>query len=76
MSCRDYLPSLLKFCANPKDFVDSNQVTEMSKFFGMKGTELKKVRLMAAREEAKLANSDNANLESPFALTNSKQLDG
>jgi len=39
------------FCANPKDFVDSNQIIEMATFFGMKGTELKKVKQMAIRAE-------------------------
>jgi hypothetical protein len=40
-----------KFFDNPKDFVDSNQVIGMAKFFGMKGTELKRVKLMAERAE-------------------------
>jgi hypothetical protein len=51
MSCREFQPGLEKFCANPADFVNSNQVVQMATFFGMKGTELKKVKVMAAREE-------------------------
>jgi hypothetical protein len=51
MSCREFSPGIQKFCANPKDFVDSRQVIEMATFFGMKGTELKKVKLMAIRAE-------------------------
>jgi hypothetical protein len=51
MSCREFYPGIQKFCANPKDFVSSGQVIEMATFFGMKGTELKKVKLMAARAE-------------------------
>jgi hypothetical protein len=39
-----------KFCSNPNDFVDPRQIVEMAKFFGMKGTELKKVKVMASTE--------------------------
>jgi hypothetical protein len=52
MSCQDFGPTLEKFCANPKDFVSERQIIEMATFFGMKGTELKKVKLMASREES------------------------
>jgi hypothetical protein len=52
MSCRDFSPGMQKFCSNPNDFVDARQVTEMATFFGLKGTELKKVKLMAARAES------------------------
>jgi hypothetical protein len=51
MSCRDYDPGLERFCANPSDFVSAGQVVQMATFFGMKGTELKKVKVMASREE-------------------------
>ena len=51
MSCRDYYPGLQKFCDNPSDFVDSSQVIAMATYFGMKGTELKKVKLMGTRAE-------------------------
>ena len=51
MSCRDFGPGIEKFCSDPKDFVSSNQIVEMATFFGMKGTELKKVKLMANRAE-------------------------
>jgi hypothetical protein len=51
MSCREYYPGMQKFCANPNDFVDSGQIVQMAKFFGLKGTELKKVKLMATRAE-------------------------
>ena len=50
MSCREFGPGMAKFCSNPNDFVDPSQIVEMAKFFGMKGTELKKVKLMAATE--------------------------
>jgi hypothetical protein len=52
MSCRDFGPGLEKFCADPKDFVSESQIIEMATFFGMKGTELKKVKVMASREES------------------------
>jgi hypothetical protein len=48
MSCREFAPGIQKFCSNPKDFVNAQQVIDMAIYFGMKGTELKKVRHMAA----------------------------
>jgi hypothetical protein len=52
MSCREFDPSLEKFCSEPKDFVGHAQIVQMATFFGMKGNELRKVTLMAAREES------------------------
>ncbi len=52
MSCHEFVPSIARFCSNPNDFANSSQVVQMATFFGMKGTELKKVKLMAAREES------------------------
>jgi hypothetical protein len=52
MSCREFGPGIERFCSNPKDFVSSNQIIEMATFFGIKGMELKKVKVMAAREES------------------------
>ena len=51
MSCREFEPALESFCSDPKDFVSPAQIVQMATFFGMKGTELKKVNLMAEREE-------------------------
>ena len=51
MGCREFEPSLEGFCSDPKDFVGPAQIVQMAAFFGMKGRELKKVNLMAAREE-------------------------
>ncbi len=51
MSCRVFEPSLEKFCSDPKDFVGHSQIVQMATFFGMRGSELKKVNLMATREE-------------------------
>ncbi|HEV2861869.1 MAG TPA: hypothetical protein VGX48_12750 [Pyrinomonadaceae bacterium] len=52
MGCREFEPSLEKFCSDPKDFVGAAQVIQMATFFGMKRGELKKVSLMAALEES------------------------
>jgi hypothetical protein len=52
MTCREFVPTLEKFCSDPKDFVDPKQIVEMATFFGIKGPEMKKVKLMAAQEES------------------------
>lgn len=57
MSCREYFPGLQRFCANPGDFVNSSQVIAMATFFGMKGTELKKVKAMGVRAESATSDS-------------------
>ena len=51
MSCREFAPGLVKFCSNPNDFASTAQIVQMSSFFGIKGMELKKVKVMAARAE-------------------------
>jgi hypothetical protein len=51
MSCPGFGPTMEKFCSDPKDFVNERQIVEMATFFGMKGTELKKVKIMASRAE-------------------------
>ena len=51
MSCREFGPVMGKFCADPKDFVSQNQIIEMATFFGFRKMELKKIKLMAAREQ-------------------------
>jgi hypothetical protein len=51
MGCREYAPGMEKFCSDPGDFVGPSQIVQMATFFGMKGSELKKVRRMAEREE-------------------------
>lgn len=52
MSCPAFGPTMEKFCANPTDFVSQRQIIEMATFFGVKGSELKKIKVMASREEA------------------------
>lgn len=51
MGCREFDPGMEKFCADPKDFKSAGQIIEMATFFGIKGTELKKVKSIAKREE-------------------------
>lgn len=52
MSCREFGPGMEKFCADPKDFVSPSQIIQMAQYFGFKGSELKKVKLMATVEES------------------------
>lgn len=52
MSCREFGPGLEKFCANPNDFVNPSQIIQMATFFGFRKTELKKVKLMAAKADS------------------------
>ena len=49
MKCREFAPGIDRFCAEPTDFVSSNQIVEMAKFFGLERTELKKVKIIAER---------------------------
>jgi hypothetical protein len=51
MGCREFDPGIGKFCSEPTDFTNSNQIIQMATFFGIKGMELKKVKVMALREE-------------------------
>lgn len=51
MSCHDFGPGIERFCSNPNDFVSPGQIVQMATYFGIKRTELKKVKLMAAQEE-------------------------
>ena len=52
MKCREFNPGIGKFCAKPSDFVSSDQIVEMAKFFGLERTELKKVKIIAERRVA------------------------
>lgn len=65
MSCREFAPGLDKFCNNPSDFVSANQIAQMAAYFGIKGMEMKKVKLMAAREEAARSNASQAEKDAP-----------
>ena len=51
MSCREFDASLAGFCSDPNDFVNASQIINMAAFFGIKRMELKKVTLIAVREE-------------------------
>lgn len=52
MTCREFGPTLEKFCSDANDFVDPKQIMQMAVYFGIKGPELKKVKLMATREQS------------------------
>ncbi len=66
MGCREFDPSMERFCSDPEDFVSPAQIVQMATFFGMKGRELKKVNLMAAREgSARPEFSLNASSQPP-----------
>jgi hypothetical protein len=60
MSCREFAPGIEKFCADPKDFVNQNQIVQMATFFGFQRVELKKIKLMAAGEENRAAAANAA----------------
>ena len=49
MKCREFSPGMHKFCSNPSDFANVDQIVEMAKFFGLEKTELKKVKAIAQR---------------------------
>ena len=51
MSCREFDPGIEKFCSNPSDFKGAGQIIQMATFFDIKGIELKKIKMIAAREE-------------------------
>lgn len=52
LRCSEFEPGLERFCSDSKDFVSPRKITGMATFFGIKGQELKKIRLMAIREES------------------------
>jgi hypothetical protein len=51
MSCHQFAPTLAGFCSEAADFVNPRQIVEMATYFGIKGSELRKVKAMAARED-------------------------
>ena len=61
MSCREFGPTIEKFCSNPNDFVSPSQIIQMAMYFGFKKAELKKIKLMAeAAEISRAAEQKNA----------------
>jgi hypothetical protein len=61
MSCREFGPTIEKFCSDPNDFVSPSQIIQMAMFFGFKKAELKKIKLMAeAAEISRAAEQKNA----------------
>jgi hypothetical protein len=51
MHCREFEPGIEKFCSNPADVVSEAQIVQMATYFGIKGAELKKVKLMPLQQE-------------------------
>jgi hypothetical protein len=62
MTCREFGPTLEKFCADVKDFVDPKQIVQMAVYFGIKGPELKKVKMMASKEQSRRLEAASAHL--------------
>ena len=52
MGCHEFRPGMERFCSDPKDFVSPGQIIQMATFFGIKGRELKKVKIMAEQAES------------------------
>lgn len=67
MGCREFDPGVERFCSKPSDFVSARQITEMATYFGFKGTELKKIKLITAREESK-RESNRLSLRDPVIV--------
>lgn len=73
MACVEFLPGIGQFCSDPRDFVNTNQITKMAQFFGFQKTELKKIRLMASREESARTQRELENADAlKQALTHSQ----
>ena len=51
MSCRVFDPGIEKFCSDSSDFTGARQIIQMATYFGIKGKELKKIKLIGAQEE-------------------------
>lgn len=64
MSCREFDPGIEKFCSDPSDFVKASQLIQMATFFGIKGMELKKVKLIATREEQTRSKAPDMRIDS------------
>jgi len=60
MGCREFDPGIEKFFSVPGEFVNSGQVIQMATYFGIKGKEMKKIKLMAAQEERLRAQTPTA----------------
>jgi hypothetical protein len=64
MGCREFDPGIEKFCADPTDFKGAGQIIQMATFFGIKGMELKKIKVIAAREEQARIETSHAQIDS------------
>ncbi|HZS44455.1 MAG TPA: hypothetical protein VFC63_05090 [Blastocatellia bacterium] len=67
MRCHDFQPGIEKFCAKPSDFAGQAQITQMATYFGVKGQELKKIMLIASKEDALRANHNSVLEDNQFS---------
>ena len=51
MGCREFSPGIEQFCSEPDDFVNAAQIIQMATYFGIKGAEMKKVKLLVGWED-------------------------
>ena len=58
MACHEFRPAIEQFCSDPKDFASANQIVEMAKYFGFQKMELKKITVMATKEESARADRE------------------
>jgi hypothetical protein len=58
MSCAAFDPAMERFCSDRSDFVNAGQIIQMANFFGIKGREMKKIKVMAKQEEMRLKTVD------------------
>ncbi|HYL98874.1 MAG TPA: hypothetical protein VEZ90_07955 [Blastocatellia bacterium] len=73
MSCRHFEPGIEKFCSDPTDFVSAGQILQMATFFGLKGTEMRKVKQIAKTEEQSRLNASSG---APSFLDPTKPAEG
>ena len=57
MGCHEFSPGIEQFCSVPGDFVNATQILQMATYFGIRRSELKKIKVIADNEEkARLLN--------------------
>ncbi len=51
MGCYGFTPGIEKFCSKSSDFVNATQIIQMATYFGIKSSEMKKIKVIAQQEE-------------------------
>ena len=72
MSCREFDPTVERFCSKPSDFVNEAQLVRMAAYFDIKGPELKKIRAVATIEEGRRAALAASGIRSPDSDSSEK----